>query len=262
MKDKRKDAIRNRKRYYERKAAGLCVDCGKRPPTDGKVTCTECREKRRERSHSEQYKEHRREYVQKTRDLWQSLHCCRICGKQDARTMIGKHACFDCLEENRERYRKRVERNEFCRKYDMDRQRQKEHAEKGLCTRCGKRPALNGFQLCPICRAKGREKYRRAREKSHRDDPLYGIRRKDWPEHGYCYVCGNPLDSVELQGMTTQKHARVCSRCYANILRAGERSRDSGNNQYSKNVDAFWKLKKAQWAARNGQTADKDQRSR
>lgn len=39
---KEKEKERRRKRYVERKAAGKCTKCGKRPPQAGKTKCTEC----------------------------------------------------------------------------------------------------------------------------------------------------------------------------------------------------------------------------
>lgn len=39
---KEKEKERQRKRYVERKAAGKCTKCGKRPPQTGKTKCTEC----------------------------------------------------------------------------------------------------------------------------------------------------------------------------------------------------------------------------
>ena len=39
---KEKEKERQRKRYVERKAAGKCTKCGKRPPQAGKTKCTEC----------------------------------------------------------------------------------------------------------------------------------------------------------------------------------------------------------------------------
>lgn len=43
--ERKKDAERIKKRYAERKAAGKCVRCGKKPAEPGKVMCTMCRKK-------------------------------------------------------------------------------------------------------------------------------------------------------------------------------------------------------------------------
>ena len=51
----------NRQRRNERQAQGLCVMCGKVPPTDGYITCAACREK-----HTVDCKQ----------DRWQRAHPC------------------------------------------------------------------------------------------------------------------------------------------------------------------------------------------
>lgn len=42
-----------------------------------------------------------REYMKERRAWLRSHHMCTECGKQDARTLIGKMRCFDCLEKHR-----------------------------------------------------------------------------------------------------------------------------------------------------------------
>lgn len=45
-----KRSERNKERYQERKAAGICVQCGKKPALSGKARCTECLIKCREKT--------------------------------------------------------------------------------------------------------------------------------------------------------------------------------------------------------------------
>ena len=59
--------------------------------------------------------------------------------------------------------------------------------EKGICTRCRKRKADNGFKTCGICRAKIRQ-YKRNQSK-------YKIPLSERYLHGLCYFCDNPVKS-------------------------------------------------------------------
>lgn len=48
--DKKQRNERLRIRYQERKASGICVECGKKPALQGQTKCFECREKTRKNS--------------------------------------------------------------------------------------------------------------------------------------------------------------------------------------------------------------------
>lgn len=72
-------------RYQARKAAGLCVRCGKRPPANGKVRCWECLTKDA-RAHRDP------EAIPKI--LFDGVTRCRTCGKPELES--GKKICPEC----------------------------------------------------------------------------------------------------------------------------------------------------------------------
>lgn len=84
--------VRNKKRYQERKAAGICVQCGKRPPESGKVRCTECSIKCRRNA----TKYNRERGVLPQSLLGDGYHCSR-CGA----AVEKKKMCDHCLAVNR-----------------------------------------------------------------------------------------------------------------------------------------------------------------
>ena len=114
----------------ERRAAGICVHCGKVPAAEGGATCAPCAEKRRARE--------RVRYAK---------------AKADGQLYGGRRVAT-CWRIGRERSRKRDETRRAA----------------GLCTACGKRPPVEGGSTCEPCRiarqASKRETYaaRRATE--------------------------------------------------------------------------------------------------
>lgn len=80
---------RGRARYQERKAAGLCVRCGKRPPEAGKVRCWSCLENDA-RSH--------RGHGRTPRILFDGIERCMTCGKSELQP--GKKICPECYEKS------------------------------------------------------------------------------------------------------------------------------------------------------------------
>lgn len=85
--EKRKEQIRARgkARYQERKAAGLCVRCGKYPPEAGKVRCWNCL-KKDARNH--------RDPAAIPRSLFDGVERCKNCGRPELQT--GKKICPEC----------------------------------------------------------------------------------------------------------------------------------------------------------------------
>lgn len=76
----------SKNRYYKRKAAGLCVYCGKRAAMANRVACVECLQK------------HRWKKTSGKRQYWIDHGLCFYCGKP---TVPGKKMC-------EEHYKKRV----------------------------------------------------------------------------------------------------------------------------------------------------------
>ena len=85
--ERKKDAERIKKRYAERKAAGKCVRCGKKPAEPGKVMCTMCRKKDAKRQ-----MEKRRENGALPRYMFGDGYHCVICGKD----VDNKKLCDEC----------------------------------------------------------------------------------------------------------------------------------------------------------------------
>lgn len=74
-----------RKRKEHRKALNLCVECGKRPPKDGRVSCGICLHK-----HSERMKLYNRRKGRKPQELLLAHDVCWICGGEP---LPGKRLC-------------------------------------------------------------------------------------------------------------------------------------------------------------------------
>lgn len=85
---RKKDAERIKKRYAERKAAGKCVRCGKKPAEPGKVMCTMCRKKDAKRQ-----MEKNRKNGALPRYMFGDGYHCATCGKDIDN---GKKQCDEC----------------------------------------------------------------------------------------------------------------------------------------------------------------------
>lgn len=85
--EERKKQMRDKgkARYQERKAAGLCVRCGKYPPQAGKVRCWSCL-KKDALNH--------RDPTATPRFLFDGVERCRTCGKPELEP--GKKVCPEC----------------------------------------------------------------------------------------------------------------------------------------------------------------------
>lgn len=92
-----------------------------------------------------------REYMRERRAWFRAHGMCTECGKQDARTMIGKRTCFDCLEKasghppkiNIEPRPKRIWKKREIPK--------SEYYAHGLCAICGQHPHLPDKRVCQSC---------------------------------------------------------------------------------------------------------------
>lgn len=115
--------------YQQRRAAGLCADCGKVPSLPGRVRCQACTDKISLRGSN------RRKYYMET-------HKCSSCGKP----LPDGWYYVDCAK---------------CKAYDSEytKQRRQRLEQEGKCPSCGKPvPANSYFKYCPDCR-QGRHKY-------------------------------------------------------------------------------------------------------
>lgn len=86
-----KRAVENkRKRRERRKAEGVCVECGKRPPKEGRIRCAICL-----RKHSTRMKRYHREKGCKPRELFYYHDKCWICC---ADALPGKRVCAEHMD--------------------------------------------------------------------------------------------------------------------------------------------------------------------
>lgn len=75
------------------------------------------------------------------------LHKCVRCQQQDARTLIGKPLCFECLEKKREENKK----------YDQTKAQAKSRQkcrDNNICVTCRTSPAKLGYRQCASCKEK------------------------------------------------------------------------------------------------------------
>jgi ribosomal protein L37E len=86
--ERKKACERTKKKYAERKAAGKCVRCGKKPAEPGKVMCTMCLKKDAKR-----HMEKRRENGALPRYMFGDGYHCVTCGKDIDN---GKKQCDEC----------------------------------------------------------------------------------------------------------------------------------------------------------------------
>lgn len=119
------------------------------------------------------------------------LHQCVRCTQQDARTLIGKPLCFDCLE------LKRTENKAYDQSKSQAKSKQKA-IDSGLCTHCRKRKAPDGYKTCAYCRAKQkaiRDAKRAESNRIRRDEAnSYGLcshclKEPVYEDYGVCYKC-------------------------------------------------------------------------
>lgn len=82
--------------YQSRKENGVCVICGKCPPEQGRVRCSECLQEDRKKHEKSNRKKGRT-----PRQLMNGVDLCKQCGK--AKPVEGYKMCERCLEKARER---------------------------------------------------------------------------------------------------------------------------------------------------------------
>lgn len=146
-----KQAAARRARYEKRKAAHLCVNCGKADERTekGRARCEACYKKNKARQAEYQ------KMLRKERAAW---GVCTECGKTDAFTMSGRKLCSECAEKECVRERKRrgsKEREE--KKKEIPEIPWWERPSYGMCSYCGaplaNRSKSNGerVRVCEQC---------------------------------------------------------------------------------------------------------------
>ena len=190
---------RDRERYHRRvaarRAAGLCEKCGRRPPAPGRPICDACAEKARAigrardarlraagqpRRDPGRTREYERERSRREAGARREAGRCVRCGTAPAAP--GRSSCEPCLEKKREADRRRYRKaKDAGLKYGgksvavkrkaaraASRKRQQARREANACTRCGRRPPVDGGTTCEPCLVARREA----------DRELYAARRE------------------------------------------------------------------------------------
>ena len=235
---------RDMERYYrqtaERRANGMCVKCGKRPPTPGRTRCEPCAEKRRPADRAR----HHRRTAERV-----ALGLCPKCGKRPPAPE--RSQCAPCLEKENAAGRARDARlraagtprrdPERTREYERKRRRREAETRRaeGLCTACGKLPATPGRATCEPCLEQRRADDRARYAAGKASGKLYGgaspetkrraaraaskRRQKAWREAGLCVRCGKPpeADGGRLCAPCQEKRRAKERRKYAERRAAG-----------------------------------------
>ena len=248
-----RDLERYHRRTAQRRAEGLCLKCGKRPPEPHRSQCGACAEKSRARD-LERY--HR----QTAKRIAQGL--CPKCGKQPPAPELS--VCEPCAERSNVASRARDARlraagtprrdPERARVYEQERRRRHdaERRAAGLCPECGTRPPAADASVCEPCadRRRAAERARYAAGKAA--GKLYGgrdpeqrrqvargrseRRRRQRLAAGLCPKCGKrpPVEggatcqpcrdtcqAAERLRYAARRAAELCTRCEAPTF-AGE----------------------------------------
>lgn len=106
------------------------------------------------------------EYQAARREFYKNQKRCVRCMMQDDRTKDGNRLCTVCAADYVRRQRERWDAPETrARLLAGYRQKRDERRAAGLCTKCGKRAAAQGFTRCAECVEKTREAARRRRNR-------------------------------------------------------------------------------------------------
>lgn len=135
--------------------------------------CAECAEKQKI-------------YQRETREYLRNMGLCPRCGKN--KLFGDEKECPECNAKSYEitmRSREKLGKEHYNNQHnEWARNEHQKRIEQGICTRCGRRKADEGYKTCGICRAKTRN-YKRIK---------YGKPdRNERAERGLCYFCDNPI---------------------------------------------------------------------
>lgn len=174
-----------------RKETGLCASCGAPLDRQG-VLCKECNDNRNEGQ-------------RKDRAYYQKNHVCPRCCKN---SLFGDEKnCPECAAKQYEDTMKKRGTEEGRLKYNKDHASwaKKEYDKRlkdGMCGRCGKRKADDGYKSCSICRIRERNK-KREREQRKNNRPSSEER----VELGICFFCD---EKVKDGYKVCEKHYQSC----------------------------------------------------
>ena len=180
-----------------RKSNGLCINCGS-PLDRAGLRCKKCCEKRNKwtREHREWYLSHK---------------ICPRCGKNDL--MGDETICPECRAKGTNNTLKKRNRDTYNSYHnEWAKSTYKKRKEAGVCTRCGKRKAPEGYFKCSVCRAKDNERRRIREGTSEQSERI---------EKGLCYFCGNPV----------KKGYKVCEKHYQMNIENAKKGRKTQEAQ-------------------------------
>jgi len=174
---RRRDLERYHRRTAERRAKGLCLKCGKRPPAPHRTQCEPCSERQRA---GDLARYHRRSAERIAKGL------CPKCGKRPPEPE--RSQCGPCLAKDAAAGRARDARlraagmprrdPERATAYERERRHRQiaERRAKGLCPECGEAPPAPGRTVCGPCGEERRAKARARYAKGKAAGKLYGGR--------------------------------------------------------------------------------------
>lgn len=151
------------------------------------------------------------------------LHQCVRCQQQDARTLIGKPLCFDCLE-------KKSEENKGRDQTESNRKSYEKAIANGMCIRCKKRKNDGIHKLCTYCRTIQKKKYYERKAQTNK------LTRYEAKENGICSLCcSRPV----LPGYNT------CEQCYTRTVNKlkGTQHNNKLGYQISKEMEVYKNVK-------------------
>ena len=188
--------------YENRKAKGLCPNCGKEREDKNYVCCQSCRD-------------YQKKYNKETRRFLLDIRICPKCKKN--RLFGSEKTCLECLAEIAEDRRSgKIKRKKYNKQQYLFRiSRMKEN---GICRGCTRRKVESGKTYCSICLQKKRERAKRSLVEKNK---INFIDRHERPSYGFCYFCGNPID----------RDGRCCQKC-ADKMTANLPLDRGGKNEY------------------------------
>ena len=126
------------------KAHGLCQVCGKNVPEPGRVTCSKCLQYNQEykamrlKNETPEEREKRLNYCRETgKTRYKERRAAGLCTKCGKPAQVGKSMCTECLLHRR--LMDRARRDTYSRDYE------------NICTRCRKKPRMEGGKVCADC---------------------------------------------------------------------------------------------------------------
>lgn len=135
---------------------------------------------------------------------------CVDCGKRDAYTLNGRAVCANCYDKNKAWYHRN---RESVNRTTNERYHRKkaEYAASGLCSRCGQRPAEEGYKMCRKCQEYSHMRYMASRR--HKGTLL---------NTGGCTRC-HKAEPIEGK--------RLCAECYAFVCESLKKARAALSNK-------------------------------